>query len=129
METELKAGVSLNDTFTVVEEMSAASVGSGDLSVLATPALIAKLENVAMRAVAHMLPEGSTTVGGYIELSHLKPTPIGAEVTVEARLETVAGRKLCFTLSAHEGETLVGSGTHIRYEVDRAKFMERVSQI
>lgn len=127
MGLELKEGILLADRFVVRADMSAKSVGSGDLEVLATPILIAKLENVAMRAVADLLPEGSTTVGGYVELSHLKPTPIGAEVIVEARLEKVSGRKLHFKLTATEGGTAIGDGTHIRFIVDRLKFIGKMS--
>lgn len=127
METELKEGLAFAATFVVEAEMSAKSIGSGDLEVLATPALVAKLENTAMKAVASLLPPDSTTVGGYIEMSHLKPTPIGAEVMVEVRLEKVFGRKLHFSLSAREGDKLIGTGSHVRYVVDRHKFMEQVS--
>lgn len=127
MGLELKEGILFADRFVVRADMSANSVGSGDLEVLATPILIAKLENVAMRAVADLLPDGSTTVGGYVELSHLKPTPIGAEVIVEARLEKVLGRKLHFKLTATEGGTTIGDGTHIRFIVDRLKFIGKMS--
>lgn len=129
METGIKAGITLSDRFEVSADMSAKSVGSGDIEVLATPALIARLENVAMRVVADLLPGGSTTVGGYIELSHLKPTPIGAEVLVEAKLEKVFGRRLHFSLSAYENGELIGNGSHIRYVVDRREFMGQVSKV
>ncbi len=127
MELGIKEGILLADRFVVRADMSAKSVGSGDLEVLATPTLIAMLENVAMRVVADLLPEGSTTVGGYVELSHLKPTPVGAEVIVEARLEKVMERKLHFKLIATEGGTTIGDGTHIRFIVDRLKFIGKMS--
>lgn len=123
----MKEGLAFADTFVVMPQMSAKSIGSGDLEVLATPSLVAKLENTAMRAVARLLPSGLTTVGGYVEMSHLKPTPIGAEVMVEVRLEKALGRKLHFALSAREGDKLIATGTHVRYVVDRHKFMEQVS--
>lgn len=129
METGIKVGITLSDRFEVSADMSAKSVGSGDIEVLATPALIARLENVAMRVVADLLPSGSTTVGGYIELSHLKPTPIGAEILVEAKLEKVFGRRLHFSLSAYENGELIGNGSHIRYVVDRREFMGQVSKV
>lgn len=127
MEIEIKEGVSFADSFVVGNDITAEAIGSGDMPVLATPALIAKLENVAMRAVADLLPDGSTTVGGYVELSHLKPTPVGTEVTVEARVEKVLGRKLHFKLVASEGETTIGDGSHIRFIVDRQKFLGKLS--
>jgi len=58
---------------TVTDDNTAIALGSGDMPVLATPALIALMENAAMLAVAPHLPEGTTTVGGHIEASHLRP--------------------------------------------------------
>ena len=52
-------------------------MGSGDMPVLATPTMMALMENAAMLAVADELPEGCTTVGGHIESSHLRPSKIG----------------------------------------------------
>lgn len=101
-------------------------MGSGDLPVLATPAMMALMENAAMTAVAPELPEGSTTVGGHIESSHLKPTPVGAEVKAEATLTKVDGRKLYFTVKAMQGDTVIGEGTHLRFIVDREKFMSKL---
>ena len=102
------------------------TLGSGDMPVLATPAMMALMENAAMMAVAGHLPEGCTTVGGQIESSHLKPTPIGAEVTATAELERIDGRKLFFRVSAHQGDTLIGEGKHLRFIVDREKFLARL---
>ena len=72
------------------------------------------------------LPEGSTTVGGHIESSHLKPTPLGAEVKAEATLTKVDGRKLYFTVKAMQGDAVIGEGTHLRFIVDREKFMSKL---
>ena len=52
---------------TVDEEVTALTMGSGDLPVLATPALVALMENSAMKAVAPELDNTQTTVGAQIE--------------------------------------------------------------
>lgn len=122
----LETGLTHTSSLTVTEALTAKAMGSGDLPVLATPAMMALMENAAMTAVAPELPEGSTTVGGHIESSHLKPTPVGAEVKAEATLTKVDGRKLYFTVKAMQGNTVIGEGTHLRFIVDREKFMSKL---
>ena len=122
----LETGLTHTSSLTVTEALTAKAMGSGDLPVLATPAMMALMENAAMTAVAPELPEGSTTVGGHIESSHLKSTPVGAEVKAEATLTKVDGRKLYFTVKAMQGDTVIGEGTHLRFIVDREKFMSKL---
>lgn len=122
----LEIGLTHTSSLTVTEALTAKAMGSGDMPVLATPAMMALMENAAMSAVAPELPEGSTTVGGHIESSHLKPTPVGAEVKAEATLTKVDGRKLYFTVKAMQGDTVIGEGTHLRFIVDREKFMSKL---
>jgi len=96
------------------------------MPVLATPAMMALMENAAMLAVKDHLPEGQTTVGGHIESSHLKPSKIGDNVKATAEVTKVDGKKIEFKVAAYSGETLLGEGTHLRFIVDRAKFMSRL---
>lgn len=122
----LETGLSHTSSVVVSDTNTAIAVGSGDLPVLATPAMTALMENAAMLAVAGELPEGSTTVGGNIKVSHLKPTPVGAEVTATATLEKIDGRKLFFNVIALQGEAVIGEGTHLRFIVDRERFMVKL---
>lgn len=120
----LTEGIQHTSTVTVTEQNTALALGSGDLPVFATPALVALMENAAMQTVASLLPEGSTTVGGFIETSHLAPSAIGKTIQATATLTEVKGKKLSFNIEAFEGEKLVGKATHIRFIVDREKFMK-----
>lgn len=120
-------GLSHTSTVIVSEETTAAKIGSGDMPVFATPAMMALMENAAMLAVSDELPDGSSTVGGHIESSHLRPSAIGAEIKATATLEKVDGRKLYFKVEAYDGDTLIGEGKHLRFIVDRQKFMSKLS--
>ena len=122
----LKEGLTHTSTLVVSGALTAVAVGSGDMAVLGTPAMLALMENAAMLAVAQHLPQGRTTVGGHIEASHLKPSAIGAEVSATATLTKVDGRRLHFAVQAHEGEALIGEGTHVRFIVDREKFLSKL---
>lgn len=122
----IEAGLTHTSTMTVTAADTAASRGSGDMPVLATPAMMALMENAAMMAVAPVLEAGQTTVGGQIDSSHLKPTPVGAVVTAMAVLEKVEGRKLYFRISASQGDSLIGEGRHLRFVVDRERFLAKV---
>lgn len=112
----------------VEERLTAKAVGSGDMPVLATPAMIALMENAAMLAVAPHLKSNETTVGGFMECSHLTPTGIGAEVEALAVLRSIQGPKLHFDISAYDGERKIGEGHHVRYIVDREKFLGKLKK-
>ncbi len=122
----IESGLRHTSSAVVAASDTAVALGSGDMPVYATPAMTALMENAAMLAVAAELPEGSTTVGGRIEVAHLKPTPVGAAVSATATLEKVDGRKLYFNVIAMQGDTVIGEGTHLRFIVDRERFMAKV---
>lgn len=122
----IQEGLTHTSQLTVTEAVTAIEMGSGDLPVLATPSMMALMENAAMLAVAPHLPEGSTTVGGHISASHIKPTPVGETVTATATVTKVDGKKIEFDVKAHCGDVLLGEGSHLRFIVDREKFMSRL---
>ena len=111
----------------VIDSITAVEVGSGDMPVLATPMMMALMENAAMLAVKDDLPEGCTTVGGHIESSHLRPSKIGDVVTAVAEVTKVDGKKIFFKVAAYCGENLLGEGTHLRFIVDRKRFLEKLN--
>lgn len=110
----------------VAEHQLASYVGSGDLPVLATPMMMAMMENAAMMAVKDAVGEGNSTVGGQISSSHIRPTGLGHVVMATAELIAVDGRKLTFRVSACDEQGLIGEGEHIRFIVSREKFMAKV---
>lgn len=122
----LEKGLSAQSRTTVVRENTAETMGSGDMPVFATPAMVALMENAAMTAVAEALPAGSTTVGSEMNCTHIKPSGMGAEITATAVLTAVEGRKLTFNVGARDAEGMIGEGVHVRYVVDREKFLSKV---
>lgn len=110
----------------VTETNTAAYIGSGDLAVFATPAMAALMENAAMLAAAPHLEPTQTTVGSAINTTHIKPTPVGGKVAATATLTAVDGRKLTFKVEARDAQGTIGEGTHVRYIVDRERFMAKL---
>jgi len=72
---------------------TAPRVGSGHIAVLATPVMINLIEEAALAAVEHLLPDGKTSLGTHLDVSHIAATPIGMNVIATARLIEVDGRK------------------------------------
>lgn len=121
----MEPGLTYTSEQLVTEDITAAVIGSGDMLVLATPMMLALMENAAMKAVSDELPDGNSTVGGHIDCSHLRPTAVGRTITATATLLQVEGRKLTFHIEAHDDDgNLLGEGTHLRFIVDRQKFMK-----
>ena len=76
----LEKGLKHTSRTVILPDNFALAMGSGDLPVLATPALVALMENAAMLAVAAELPEGATTVGVKMDMTHVRPSGGGEEV-------------------------------------------------
>ena len=123
----LETGIKGTRTVTVNEANTAKKMGSGTLDVFATPALIALMEETCWRSVADRLEDGCGTVGTLLEIRHTAPTPIGMDVTCESELVEVDGRRLVFTVQAHDEKGLVGEGRHERFVIQNEKFQAKAN--
>lgn len=114
-------------TLSVTPAATAIAAGSGDLPVLATPRLIALMEEAACGALAPALPDNATSVGTHVDIQHVAPSPLGAAVTATATVTSVAGRRVTFDVSAVHiaggTQAEIGRGTHTRVVVDRERFL------
>ena len=121
----------IGDTFTVkrtvTEDMTAAALGSGGLPVFGTPYLAAMVENAAFTYLQQELPEGKSTVGTRIEVSHVSPSPVGMEITVTVEVTDISanGRMIDFKASASDAAGLIGEGVHQRADLTEDRFMEK----
>jgi len=119
--------------FTVTDADTAAALGSGTLSVLGTPRLLAWCEAATCAAIGPSLPEGTTSVGTRVELEHLGASAVGQAIEVTASTSYVDGRLHRFTVAARHlgasglpGGKLVGTGEVTRVVVDIENFLSRV---
>jgi predicted thioesterase len=81
---ELKPGLVGEATLVVEEKHTARHLGSGGVNVLATPIMIALMEEAGRNAVEPLLEPGHLTVGASLDVKHLAPTPMGMKVTARA---------------------------------------------
>ena len=121
----VRTGLSAIVDLEVTDADTAIALRSGEVPVLATPRILALVEEATVRALDGHLDQGSSTVGMRVQLEHISPTPIGAVVRAEANLEKVEGRRLVFHVSARDERGLVAAGKVTRVVVGVGRFMEK----
>lgn len=109
----------------VEREDTALEVGSGSLLVYATPCMVALMEGAACEAIASCLPEEKTSVGTFLEISHLSATPVGLEVWAEAEVTAVDGSMITFRVTAFDEAGKIGEGTHKRAVISTQRFLDK----
>lgn len=123
----MEKGITLTLRTIVTPNKSASYMGSGTLDVLATPAMIALIEETAWRSVAPHLEPDQATVGTSLNINHLAPTPIGMEIWCETVLTAIDGRKLTFEVHVFDALGTIGSGTHERFIINAIKFQAKAN--
>ena len=101
---------------------------SGELPVLATPKLLAWMEECCWLSVSDMLGYRETSVGTVTELRHLAPSAEGATVRVESYLAEVDRKRLVFEVKAYEGDLLLAEGRLERFIVTSERFLKKLSE-
>ena len=120
----MQVGIKGEKKFKVEASQLACNIGSGMVSVFATPMMVAEIENTAASSVQPKLEEGKVTVGTLVNVTHVAATPEGMEVRIETELTEIAanGKMLTFKVAAYDEAGLIGEGTHQRAVVDKARF-------
>ncbi len=122
---EMTVGTKHEVFTTVTKEITAAAVKSGSLDVLATPYMVALMEQAASELCDKFVDEGISTVGTALNISHLAPTCIGGSVRAVATLTAFDGRKASFDVEAYDNAGLIGKGTHERFTIKIESFMKK----
>ena len=107
-------------------EHSAKIMGSGALEVLATPALVAFMENLAFEALQEKLSSDESSVGTQMMIDHLAPSLTSQAIHVQITNWQTEGRKHDFTLQAHAGQRLIATAQHRRVVVTIERFLEKL---
>ncbi len=116
-------------TYVVSELNTAKYMGSGDLNVLATPSLVAFMENAAKTFLNSFLTNDLGSVGSNININHLAPTLVNKEITILGETtETIKDKIIIFNLEAIEGEKKIADASHTRVIINNEKFINRLNQ-
>lgn len=124
--TEIKIGLTATASETVLTEKLASALGSGSLSVYATPSMVALMEKSACNALAPYLDTDSSSVGIGINVTHDAATLPGRTITATAELIEITGRKLTFKVTAQDEVSMIGKGTHQRFIINKEKFITKL---
>ncbi len=122
---EITVGMKGEVSSLVEREDTALEVGSGSLLVYATPCMVALMEGAACEAINEAIPEGKSSVGIELNISHLSSTPVGMTVRAEAEVIAVDGSVITFQLSAYDEAGKIGEGTHKRALISVERFLEK----
>ena len=123
----LTIGLKAVNTLMVDQSNTASTLGSGELPVFATPAMIALMENTAAGSVKPYIDPEESTVGTLLNVKHLSASPIGMEIRCESELIEIDRKKLVFHVTAYDTTGLIGEGTHERFIISKDKFLAKTN--
>ena len=109
-----------------LSEHSAKIMGSGALEVLATPALVAFMENLAFEALQEKLSSDESSVGTQMMIDHLAPSLTSQAIHIQITDWKTGGRKHDFSLQAHVGDRLIATAQHRRVVVTIERFLGKL---
>lgn len=129
MKDSLQAGLSGTFRYTVANDKTVPHIYREAVDfqlmpeVFATGYMVALCEWACVELIKpHLDWPAEQSVGTHVNLSHLSATPPGFTVTVLTRLEKIEGRKLTFSINAHDGVDAITQGTHERFLIDPVRF-------
>jgi predicted thioesterase len=134
MDFAVRIGATKERTITVGSNQTTSFLWEGE-NVLSTPSMIAEMEETCRLLLKEQVvsdPEWDS-VGTIVNIRHLAATPVGAEVSLRAKVVSVEGRRVMFEVDARDRLEKVGEGRHERFIINvprfRAKFNEKQRQL
>jgi fluoroacetyl-CoA thioesterase len=134
MDLAVRTGATKERTITVDSNQTTSFLWEGE-NVLSTPSMIAEMEETCRLLLKEQfLPDPEwDSVGTIVDVKHLAATPVGAKVSLRAKVTSVEGRRVMFEVEARDKLEKVGEGRHERFIINvprfRAKFNEKQKQL
>jgi len=126
MKASLAPGLSFSKKITVDEARCIGFMGKEGM-VYATPRMVSDVEYTCRDWLLEHLDAGEDSVGAHVSIDHLAATPLGLQVTVEAKVVEIDRRKVVFEFSVTDAVEQCGRGKHVRFVVETAKTRERLA--
>lgn len=97
--------------------------------VFATGYMVGFLEWACIKCInPHIDWPKEQTVGTHVNVTHQAATPPGLEVTASVELIEVDGRRLVFSVEAHDGVDIISKGRHERFIINKQKFDAKLGE-
>lgn len=135
MKDTLKPGLKHTFTFSINESKTVPALypESEEFQIMpnvfATGYMVGLIEWTCIQALnPHLDWPEEQTVGTHMDVGHIAATPPGFEVTAEAKLVEVDGRRLVFEVKAHDGVDLIARGKHERFVINKEKFDRKIEE-
>jgi predicted thioesterase len=125
MKSSLTVGLTAAKRITVDEPRVIAFMGD-DCRVYATPRIIGDIEYTCRDFLLQHLDPGEDSVGTRVDVEHVGPALLGAQVSIDIKVANVDGRRVTFEATVKDGADDVLRGTHERFIVAVDKVRERL---
>jgi len=123
----LDEGIQLTTEHIVDKSQLATSLGTGQVNVLATSAMIAIMEKTCVDLIASGMPEGCDSVSAEMNVKHLNPVKEGATIICKAHLKFIDINKLFFDVVVLDAKhDTIGLGAHERFVVEHDQFLAQL---
>lgn len=128
MSNSMKIGSMNTEIRKVKKNESALNMGSGDLNVYSTPAMVSFMEFTSKNLINNFInTEKETSVGISLNIKHVKAIEIGEEIKCTAKIIKIDENKVDLDINVWtEDNILIGSGSHSRFIVNKEKFIKKL---
>jgi fluoroacetyl-CoA thioesterase len=129
-----KIGVEKERHLKVTANQTTSFLWEGE-NVLSTPSMISEMEETCRLLVKEecIVDRAWDSVGTLVNVKHLAATPVGAEITLKAKIVSFEGRRVLFEVVASDSLERIGEGKHERSLIEvprfRKKFIEKQSKL
>ncbi|HJU78815.1 MAG TPA: hotdog domain-containing protein [Nitrososphaeraceae archaeon] len=96
-------------------------------NVFSTPSMISEMEETCRLLLKEEFLKDKEwdSVGTLVNVRHLKPTPVGTQVKLKAKVVKVEDRRITFEVEATDSLEKIGNGLHERAIINVPEFRER----
>ncbi|HEY7665271.1 MAG TPA: thioesterase family protein [Xanthobacteraceae bacterium] len=125
MKPSLRPGLTRTNRIAIGRERTIGFMGE-EARTYATPSMVLDIEHTCRELIIEHADAGEDSVGMEVAVKHLAPTLMGMTVEVSVRVTAVDGRRVSFEANVKDELDAVGTGTHTRFVIDKAKTLERL---
>lgn len=134
MDFPVRIGAFKDRKITVSSNQTTSFLWEGE-NVLSTPSMILEMEETCRLLLKEqVIPDPQwDSVGTLVDIKHLAATPVGAEVSLTAKVVSYEGRRVMFEVLAFDRLDKIGEGRHERFMINvprfRANFDEKAKKL